>query len=81
MDPGSISDWETKILQAMRHSKNKKQFLSHFKIRLLKNLTYTLKSGHISMQFLKKIIFQNPGEHVYVWLGPFTVHLKLPQHC
>ena len=19
--------------------------------------------------------------HVYVWLGPFTVHLKLSQHC
>ena len=19
--------------------------------------------------------------HVYVWLSPFAVHLKLPQHC
>ena len=19
--------------------------------------------------------------HAYVWLSPFTVHLKLPQHC
>ena len=19
--------------------------------------------------------------HVYVWLNPFAVHLKLPQHC
>ena len=19
--------------------------------------------------------------HVYLWLSPFTVHLKLPQHC
>ena len=25
MDPGSIPDWETKILQVMRHSQNKKQ--------------------------------------------------------
>ena len=29
------------------------------------------------------IPFSIGGEwiHVYVWLSPFTVHLKLPQHC
>ena len=25
--------------------------------------------------------FERGWIHVYVWLSPFTVHLKLPQHC
>ena len=26
-------------------------------------------------------VFRGEGIHVYVWLSPFTVHLKLSQHC
>ena len=25
--------------------------------------------------------FEGEGIHIYVWLSPFTVHPKLPQHC
>ena len=25
--------------------------------------------------------FRGEWIHVYVWLSPFAVHLKLPQHC
>ena len=25
--------------------------------------------------------FRGEWIHIYVWLTPFTVHLKLPQHC
>ena len=25
--------------------------------------------------------FEGEWIHVYVWLTPFAVHLKLPQHC
>ena len=25
--------------------------------------------------------FGEEGMHVYVWLSPFTVHLRLSQHC
>ena len=27
------------------------------------------------------IIYKHPWVHVYIWLGIFTVHLKLSQHC
>ena len=30
---------------------------------------------------LNNHMFEGERIHVYVWLSPFAVHLKLPQHC
>ena len=41
--------------------------------------TLNLAQGYVAAWMRGE--FGEEWMHVYVWLSPFAVHLKLPQHC
>ena len=53
------------FIQTTPGKENEEAFTASFK-ETNKTLILKLDKGCINM---------------YVWLGPFTIHLKLPQHC
>ena len=53
------------LYKQLQGKENEEAFTASFK-EANKTLILKLDKGCINM---------------YVWLGPFTVHLKLPQHC
>ena len=56
--------------------------LLHFKKITRKDLLYsTRNSAQCYVAAWTGREFRGARIHVYVWLGPFAVHLKLSQHC
>ena len=50
--------------------------------RTNKDLLYsTGNSAHCYVEAWMRGVFWGKWIHVYVWLSPFAVHLKLSQHC
>ena len=58
------------------------QLTTHLKWITSKDLLYsTGNSAQSCMATWRGEEFQGEWMHLYVWLSPFAVHLKLSQHC
>ena len=60
----------------------RKQLLLYLKWKTNKNLLYS--TGNSAQCYVAAWMgggFGGEGIHVYAWLSPFTVHLKLSHHC
>jgi len=49
--------------------------------KILNTVPYAIRRTSLCAYFKNYLLFEGEWIHIYEWLSPFAVHLKLSQHC